>query len=99
MRQFETTPARPIDFRLLAERFKQVSEIARLRVLLSLGEDDRSVGELAATVGLRMSALSRHLSRLRLAGLVESARDGQRNVYALTAEGRNLRRNVMQLFD
>ncbi|HMB03427.1 MAG TPA: hypothetical protein VKP69_06765 [Isosphaeraceae bacterium] len=39
-----------------------------------------------------MTALSRHLALLRLAGLVVPRRDGQRNVYALTDAGRDLRR-------
>ena len=97
MNQSIKTPARPIDFHHLAERFKQVSDIARLRVLLSLGEEDLSVGDLGTAIGMGMSALSRDLSRLRLAGVVIRTRDGQRNIYALTGEGRNLRRVVMLL--
>ena len=41
-----------------------------------------------------MTVLSRHLALLRLAGLVVPRRDAQRNVYALTDAGRDLRRVI-----
>ena len=44
-----------------------------------------------------MTVLSRHLALLRLAGLVVPRRDGQRNVYALTDAGRDMRRVVAGL--
>jgi DNA-binding transcriptional ArsR family regulator len=87
----EPTPG-PTDFRRTAERLKQVSEPTRLRVLLRLGDGERSVGALRSEIAGGMTALSRHLALLRLAGLVVPRRDGQRNVYALTDAGRDLRR-------
>jgi DNA-binding transcriptional ArsR family regulator len=85
----------PTDFRRLAERIKQVSDLTRLSVLLLLGEGERSVGDLSAVTGSSMTALSRHLALLRLADIIVPRRDGQRNVYALTDAGRILRRAVV----
>jgi DNA-binding transcriptional ArsR family regulator len=84
-------PSGPTDFRRLAVRFKQVSDLTRLRVLLILGEGERSVGILSSEIACSMTVLSRHLALLRLAGLVAPRRDGQRNIYALTDAGRDLR--------
>jgi DNA-binding transcriptional ArsR family regulator len=72
-------------------RFKQVSELTRLQVLLILDDGERFVGSLSSEIACSMSALSRHLALLRLAGLVVHRRDGQRNIYTLTDAGRNLR--------
>jgi DNA-binding transcriptional ArsR family regulator len=89
--------APPEDFRGVADRFKQVSDLTRLHVLVLLGANEHSVGELSTRVGASMSALSRHLALLRLAGVVISTRTGQRNVYALTIPGRAIWRVVMVL--
>ena len=86
--------SRPPDFRRLATRLKQVSDPTRLRVLLLLGDGERSVGVLQGEIACSMTVLSRHLALLRLAGLVVPRRDAQRNVYTLTDTGRVLRRVV-----
>jgi DNA-binding transcriptional ArsR family regulator len=75
----------------LAARFKQVSDLTRLQVLLILDQGERSVGILSSEIHCSMTALSRHLAFLRLTGLVVPRRDGQRNIYALTDAGRDLR--------
>jgi DNA-binding transcriptional ArsR family regulator len=85
----------PADFRHLAGRFKQVSDLTRLSVLLLLGDGERSVGDLSAATGCSMTALSRHLALLRLAGIIVPRRDGQRNIYTLTDAGRGLRRVIV----
>ena len=90
----EPTPG-PTDFRRIAERLKQGSDLTRLRVLLLLGDAERSVGDLRSEISCSMTAISRHLALLRLAGLIVPTRDGQRNVYALTDAGRDLRRAVV----
>jgi DNA-binding transcriptional ArsR family regulator len=99
----KTTPREPApgpaDFRHLAARLKQVSDPTRLRVLLLLGDGERSVGVLHTEISCSMTTISRHLALLRLAGLVEPRRDGQQNVYALTDAGRVLRRVVVGVVD
>jgi DNA-binding transcriptional ArsR family regulator len=89
--------AAPVDFRRLAARIKQVSEPTRLRLLLALGDGERHVGGLHAGSSCGMSAVSRHLAVLRLAGLVAFRRDGQRNWYALTGAGRELLRAIASI--
>jgi len=55
----------------------------RLRILLLLGERERSVIELEALVDLSQSAVSQHLARLRQIGVVRCRRDGQMIFYSL----------------
>ena len=90
-------PADPPDFQHAAQRIKEVSDLTRLQVLLLLGDGERTVGSLSSEISCSMSALSRHLAFLRLAGVVAPRRDGQRKVYDLTVAGRALRRVVLRL--
>jgi len=62
---------------------KQMANGARLRILCSLMEGGRTVGELSSLAGLSQSALSQHLMKMRDAGLVEAERRGQTMVYRL----------------
>ncbi len=57
----------------------------RLTILCELVEGERSVGELAATVGLTQSALSQHLAKLRAAGIVATRRHAQTIYYRLAS--------------
>lgn len=57
----------------------------RLLVLCHLVEGERSVGELATIAGLNQSALSQHLGKMRLQGLVTTRRDGQTIYYSLAS--------------
>jgi ArsR family transcriptional regulator, nickel/cobalt-responsive transcriptional repressor len=59
---------------------------SRLRILASLSEQPRSVGELSASVEMETSAVSHQLRILRGLGLVASHREGQRVVYRLYDE-------------
>lgn len=85
--------------RALAERLKLVSDLTRLRVLLLLAGDELSVGSLSKATGCSMTALSRHLAFLRLAGLIEARRQSQSQIYSLTAQGRDIGRLVAVLVD
>ncbi len=58
----------------------------RLLVLCHLVEGECSVGELAAIAGLSQSALSQHLGRMRLQGLVRTRRDAQTIYYSLASD-------------
>jgi DNA-binding transcriptional ArsR family regulator len=49
----------------------------RLLALCHLIEGEKSVGQLAALVGLSPTALSQHLARMRDLALVETRREGQ----------------------
>lgn len=58
----------------------------RLLVLCSLVEGEKSVGELAALAGLSQSALSQHLAKMRLLGLVATRREAQTIFYRLASD-------------
>ena len=57
----------------------------RLMALCHLVEGEKSVGQLAALVGLSPTALSQHLARMRDLRLVETRRDGQTIHYRLAS--------------
>lgn len=56
----------------------------RLLLLCQLVEGERSVGELAQTLGLAQSVVSQHLSLLRREGVVIGRRDGQSIFYRIS---------------
>lgn len=68
-----------------AETFlKALGHRDRLTVLCALREAERSVNDLAGDLHLGQATLSQHLARLRLDGLVQTRREGQRIVYSLS---------------
>lgn len=55
----------------------------RLRILCALLEGERSVSSLETVVDLSQSALSQHLARLRLTGIVRTRREAQSIFYSI----------------
>jgi len=70
-------------FQLQAEFCKSLSDPKRLRIIHELCEGERSVGELAAGLGLKQSNTSQHLAILRKAGIVISRRESSTVYYSL----------------
>jgi DNA-binding transcriptional ArsR family regulator len=68
-----------------AALLKQMANTQRLLILCNLVATERSVGELSEMVDLSQSALSQHLAKMRLAGLVESEKKGQMVFYRLSS--------------
>jgi ArsR family transcriptional regulator, virulence genes transcriptional regulator len=68
-----------------SELLKSLGNRHRLLILCQLSDRERSVGELAAFVGLRDSTVSQHLSLLRRDGLVKARREGQTIWYSLAS--------------
>lgn len=66
-----------------AELMKQLASSSRLMILCALVENELSVTELNRKVALSQSALSQHLAKLRLAGLVTARKDKQTVFYRL----------------
>jgi DNA-binding transcriptional ArsR family regulator len=62
---------------------KHLAHAGRLTILCALVDCEKPVGELVTVSGLSQSAVSQHLAKLRLAGLVETRRDGQSILYRL----------------
>ncbi len=61
--------------------FSLLSDGTRVRMLWALRDCELDVSSLAAVAGCRPTVASQHLSKLRLAGLVEGSRRGGRQVY------------------
>ena len=72
-------------YRLKAEFFKTLGHPARIRILELLSEGERSVGGLAAEVGLESSHLSQQLGVLRRAGVVLARKQGNAVIYSLAS--------------
>jgi DNA-binding transcriptional ArsR family regulator len=66
--------------------FKAFSDPSRLTIMELLARKDHTVGEITAKMDLTQSAVSRHLSVLRAANVVEATRDGQNVIYSLNRE-------------
>ena len=75
----------PADFRGQARVFKALGHPTRLFMALELGRGERCVCELQELVGADMSTISKHLSVLREANLVNDERRGSQVFYSLTA--------------
>jgi ArsR family transcriptional regulator, virulence genes transcriptional regulator len=68
-----------------SELLKALSNPHRLLIVCQLVEGPRSVGQLAAFLGIRDSTVSQHLSLMRRDGLVSTTRDGQTIWYAINS--------------
>ena len=62
--------------RIAAETFRMLSDATRVKILWALFQGESSVNALAELVGAAPTAVSQHLAKLRLAGLVQSRRQG-----------------------
>lgn len=72
-----------------------LADPTRLRIMWLLREAERDVGDLAAVTGAARPAVSQHLAKLRLAGLVRMRREGRHAVY--TARGGHVRRLIEEV--
>jgi ArsR family transcriptional regulator len=70
-------------YRLHAEVCKVLTDPKRLMLLDTLRGGERSVGELAAAIGVTLPNASQHLAVMRTAGLVAGRRSGTTVTYRL----------------
>ncbi|WP_436837689.1 ArsR/SmtB family transcription factor [Micromonospora chersina] len=61
---------------LAAEGFRLLADPTRIKILWALLQGESSVACLAELVGASPTAVSQHLAKLRLAGLVKGRREG-----------------------
>jgi DNA-binding transcriptional ArsR family regulator len=73
---------------------RMLADGTRLRLMWLLRDGEYDVTTLVAAVGAARPAVSQHLSKLLLAGLVSTRRDGRRVLY--TAKGGHVRRLVTE---
>ncbi|GAB2925137.1 metalloregulator ArsR/SmtB family transcription factor [Streptomyces mayteni] len=73
-----------------ADQFARAAEVlallgdrTRLALLHQLSGGEADVSTLTAACGASRTAVSQHLARLRLAGLVRARKEGRRVIYAL----------------
>lgn len=76
-------PRRIERYRVHAELCKVLTDPKRLMILDALRHGERSVGELAETIGAALPNASQHLAVMRNAGLVDSRRVGTTIIYRL----------------
>lgn len=67
----------------MQEAYKAIADPTRRRILKYLRGGERTAGELAEYAGIGRTALSHHLTALKLADLVRVERRGQFQVYTL----------------
>jgi len=72
-------------FKSQAQVFKALAHPGRLLMLDELSRGERCVCELAALVGSEMPTISRHLSQLKNAGIVDDDKRGAKVFYRLVA--------------
>ena len=75
---------------------KALSDETRLRILKLLSKRKLCVCELEAALGLPQSKVSRHLTVLRSAGLVEDRRDGLWIFYSLLKPKNDFETSIIQ---
>lgn len=81
----EAHPRTPGDqrFALAAELLALLGDRTRLTLLHALSGGEADVGTLTEVCGAARPAVSQHLARLRLAGLVDTRKEGRRVIYSL----------------
>lgn len=77
------------------QMLRMLADPTRLRLMSLLSEGEYDVTALVAAVGTARPAVSQHLAKLRLAGLVSVRRDGRRSVYR--SRGGHVRRLVTEV--
>jgi ArsR family transcriptional regulator len=61
-----------------------LSNQTRLKLLVCLSQGEKNVSQLITKCDLSQSAVSQHLEKLRVAGLVNTRRQGKEIFYSLT---------------
>ena len=74
---------KPVHFKAQAQVFKALGHPGRLLIVDELSRGERCVCDLAALVGSEMPTVSRHLSILKNAGIVDDDKRGTQVFYRL----------------
>jgi DNA-binding transcriptional ArsR family regulator len=68
------------------DTFQTLADPTRRRIVATLRDGERPVGDIVLQAGIHQSGVSRHLRILHEAGFVSVRPDGQRRLYALRPE-------------
>jgi DNA-binding transcriptional ArsR family regulator len=66
-----------------SELLKAMASPHRLMLLCLIADEEKSVSDLTAELGLRQATVSQHLARLRQEGLVSTRREAQTIYYSI----------------
>ncbi|RAJ58263.1 ArsR family transcriptional regulator [Streptomyces sp. Amel2xB2] len=66
-----------------AAAFGLLASASRLHIMWALAQGESDVTRLAERVGGALPAVSQHLTKLKLAGLVRARREGRRQMYVV----------------
>jgi len=80
----------------LEKIFKALADINRLRILKMLQARKRCVCELAFVLGITQPSVSRHIKKLKNAGLIESEKNGFWTDYCLIETGKHIELIIKQ---
>jgi len=69
---------------MMIETFKALAEESRLRILALLMDGEMCVCEIEETLGMTQSNVSRHLTALRNAGIIECNKSAQWAFYSIS---------------
>lgn len=69
-----------------SDAFNAVAELRRREILNYLAPQERAVGDIVASLGLRQPSVSKHLRVLHGVGLVRVRRNGRHMLYRTNAE-------------
>lgn len=72
-----------MDFEILADALKALADPTRLKMISLLNIRDCCICELVPLFGISQPAVSKHMSRLKTAGLVQETRKGMWVFYSL----------------
>ena len=67
----------------LAEILKAIAHPTRLLILEELSEQSRCVSELQEMIGADTSTVSKHLTLMKSAGIIENRKDGNKVIYSI----------------
>jgi DNA-binding transcriptional ArsR family regulator len=73
-------------FDLIASRFKILAEPMRLKILHTLGDEEKSVTELVEQTGAGQANISKHLALMLDAGIVARRKEGPSAYYRIADE-------------
>ncbi len=76
----------PLSDKDCAELFKALADEIRLKILHSLYDSEKCVTDLMDELQLAQSHVSHHLKTLKVAGLIQSRRDGHKMCYSLSPD-------------
>jgi DNA-binding transcriptional ArsR family regulator len=77
------TPAAHTEYKAKAKIIKALAHPSRLFIVEELSRGERCVAELTEMIGVEMPTVSRHLSQLKNAGLVDDEKRGAQVFYRL----------------